>query len=350
MAYRRVARGTDNNGLLLGDLVAGTRVGEFVIEAILGARGTGHIYKATHLVLPRRATIHVLPAADGPVRNVALDLLREACIVDAVDHPGMPRVFECGMLPDRRPWIASELIEGVTVAHLLEARRVSLNEVIALVRDVADILAESHRRGLVHCSVAPTSIVIPAQPRRFALCLVDWVAARVHDSTAPLPMVVGSRYVAPEQASGTSVSGRSDVYSLGRIGRDLLDCATTNDVPPMFAALLESMLADDPSARPSSAEVRNTAAWLASQLAPTEMASQEASTPESASVDWDAALDLDSASPGVPDADSAIIELEAELPNFNGRVSDPVIEVGSGSAPITSEFAATVSGEIGSNR
>ena len=238
MAYRRVARGTDNNGLLLGDLAAGTRVGEFVIEAILGARGTGHIYKATHLVLPRRATIHVLPAADGPVRNVALDLLREACIVDAVDHPGMPRIFECGMLPDRRPWIASELIEGVTVAHLLETRRVSMSEVITIVRDVADILAESHRRGLVHCSVAPASIVIPAQPRRFALCLVD----------------------------------------------------------------------------------------------------------------WDAALDLDAASPGVPDADAAIIELEAELPNFNGRISDPLIEIGSGSAPITSEFAATVSGEIGTNR
>src|SRR5215204_1937057 len=105
MAYRRVARGTDNNGLLLGDLVAGTRLGEFVIESSLGARGTGHVYKATHLVLPRRATIQVLPAAEGAVRSVALDLLREACIVDAVDHPGMPRIFECGMLADRRPWI-----------------------------------------------------------------------------------------------------------------------------------------------------------------------------------------------------------------------------------------------------
>lgn len=343
MTYRRVARGTDNNGLLLGDLVAGTRVGEFVIERSVGARGTGHIYKATHLVLPRRATIHVLPAAEGPVRNVALDLLREACIVDAVDHPGMPRVFECGMLPDRRPWIATELIEGVSVAHLLDTRRVSINEVIAIVRDVADILAESHRRGLVHCSVAPASIVIPAQPRRFALCLVDWVAARVHDSTAPLPLVVGSRYVAPEQASGTAVSDRSDVYSLGRIGRDLLDCAAGNDVPPMFVAVLESMLADDPSARPSSAEVKSTTAWLASQLSPAHAATG----------DWDAALDLDTPPPGLDteaDAEAAIIELEAELPNFNGRISDPLIEIGSGSAPITSEFAASVSGEIGSNR
>jgi serine/threonine protein kinase len=333
MTIRRVARGTDNNGLLLGDLVAGTRLGEFVIEASIGARGTGHVYKATHLVLPRRATIQVLPASDGLVRNVALDLLREACIVDAVDHPGMPRIFECGLLPDRRPWIATELIEGVTVAHLLETRRVAMHEVIAIVHDVADVLAESHRRGLVHCSVAPESIVIPAQPRRFPLCLVDWVAARTHDSTAPLPLVVGGRYTAPEQASGIAVDDRSDVYALGRIARDLVDAAATDDVPPMLAALLDSMVAEDRSARPSSAEVRNTAAWLRTQLTPTPQAS----------VEWDAALpDLEAASSdALPSLDAAISALDAAIP-------EPT-EAGR-SAPITSEFAATVSGEIAPNR
>ena len=302
MASRRVARGTDNNGLLLGDLEIGTRLGEFVIDSRLGSRGTGHLYSATHLVLPRRATIMVLPAAIGAVRSVALDLLREACIVDAVDHPGMPRVFECGHLPDRRTWIASEEIEGQTVAQLLETGCASLTDVIAIVRDVADILAESHRRGLVHCNVSPSAIVIPAQLRRFPLCLVDWVAARTHDSKAPLPLVVGSRYVAPEQASGTVVDARSDVYSLGRIGRDLLDCIVGDDVPPMFVALLESMLAEDGSARPSSLDVRNTAAWLANEHAPS----------------------------------NAVPEPSPEI------TSDAVT-----SAPITSEIAAAVAGEIG---
>jgi len=281
MADRRIPRGTDNNGLLLGDLPAGTRLGEFIIEARIGTRGTGHLYKATHLVLPRRAAIKVLPAPAGAVKNVAVDLFREACIVDAVDHPGMPRVFECGMLPDHRPWIATELIEGITVEHLLATRRVSSRDVIAIVRDVADILAESHRRGLVHCSVAPASIVLPAQPRRFPLCLVDWVAARTHDSKVPLPLVVGSRYVAPEQANAIAVDAKSDVYSLGRVARDLLDCATEQDVSPMFTALLSSMLAEDRDGRPSSAHVKSTAAWLASELgpAPEPTAAEPASAP-----------------------------------------------------------------------
>jgi serine/threonine protein kinase len=300
MAERRLPRGTDSKGLLLADLADGTRLGEFVIERKLGSRGTGHLYQATHLVLPRRATITVLPAAEGALRSVALELIREACIVDAVDHPGMPRVFECGMLPDRRPWIATELIEGKTVAHLLESGNVSLADVIAIVRDVADILAESHRRGLVHCHVEPASIVIPAYARRFRLCLVDWVGARTHDSSVPLPLVVGSAYVSPEQVSATAADDRSDVYALGKIGRDLLQCVLGEDVPPMFIALLESMIVADRTARPSSAEVRNTAAWLAMEHAE---------------------------------------EATAAIP-------EPTSETTQRSAPITSEIATAVTGEI----
>jgi serine/threonine-protein kinase len=207
------------------------------------------------------------------------------------------------MLPDRRPWIASELIEGTTVAALLAARAVTLTQLIAIVRDVADVLAEAHRRGLVHGRVAPASIVIPSELRRFPLCLLDWVGARPHDATTPLPLVVGSRYTAPEQATATSLDDRSDVFALGRIGRDLLDCAARDDVSPLLVALLDSMIAEDPLVRPSAAQVKATAAWLAGELGPE------------------------------PDAEMTV-EMTAELPPER-------------SAPITSEIAATVAGEIG---
>ena len=315
MAERRIPRGTDNAGLLVGDLPQGTRVGEFVIEQRIGSRGTGHIYKATHPVLPRSALIHVLPAAEAELRSVALELMREACVVDAIDHPGMPRVFECGLLSDRRPWIASELVEGPTLADVLDTHRISIADVLAIVRDIADVLAEAHRRGLVHCHVAPASIVLPARRRRFPLCLVDWVGARTLDSTAPLPLVVGSRYVAPEQASGHAVDHKSDVYSLGRISRDLLDRVLDDDTPPMFSALLHSMVATDPALRPSMAEVHRTAAWLVMEME-------------------DRARDVEAV---VADPPTLIAEPIAD---------EPELEITLISEPITSEMAAEVAGEI----
>jgi serine/threonine protein kinase len=286
MPERGLPRGTDASGLLLSDLAVGTRLGEFVIESKLPLRGTGHVYRATHLVLPRRATIRVLPAAEGWMRDVVVEQLREACIVDAVDHPGMPRIFECGMLPDRRPWVASELIEGTSVADLLESLDLTMSQVISIVRDVADILAEAHRRGLVHCHVIPRSIIIPAYARRFPICLVDWVSARTHDSTVPLPLVATGRYTAPEQVDGIAAVERSDVYSLGRIAKDLCECVEEGDVPPMFSAIIDSMLAADRTHRPSSAEVRDVATWLANEQAammqapvPEQLPPQPSSTP-----------------------------------------------------------------------
>jgi serine/threonine protein kinase len=160
------------------------------------------------------------------------------------------------------------LIEGHTVELLLASRDVPVPEVVAILRDVSDILATSHRRGLVHGHVAPASIVYPAHPRRFRLCLVDWVSARTHDSKTPLPLVVGSPYVAPEQANAIAVTERSDVYSLGKIGRALLERAHVDDVSPLLVTLLESMTAESPSARPRSSDVHSTASWLLKELAP----------------------------------------------------------------------------------
>ena len=152
----RAPRATDTDGLSLGDLLPGARVGEYVIEHKLATRGTGHVYGAIHLVLPRRVTIKVMPAAQAWARSVALELLREACIVDALDHPGIPRVYECGMLAE-----AGGRGPRRKARRRLEPRddpRVPLGrsapEAAAIVRDVAAILEHVHDRGLIH---SPTS-------------------------------------------------------------------------------------------------------------------------------------------------------------------------------------------------
>jgi serine/threonine-protein kinase len=265
----RTPRATDANGLLLGDLAEGTRVGEYRIHTRLATHGNGHLYLATHLLLPRRATIKVLPAAGTTTNPLMLELLREACIIEALDHPGIPRVYETGVLADRRPWIATEVIEGRDLAAAIAVRSMAVAEIIALVRDIADILDHAHYRGVIHRNVSPAAIIVPAQPRRFSISLVDWSGARTHDSRSPIPPFPrdsARAFLPPEQLAGQPTDGRGDVYSLGVIARELVSGAPLGTAPPVLVSLIHSMVERDPTKRPTSDRVRDTTAWLAAQI------------------------------------------------------------------------------------
>jgi hypothetical protein len=325
MSDRTPPRATDQDGLLLGDLGEGARVGDYVIERLLPTRGTGHLYKAAHRLFPRHAVLRVLPSARTGSRVVS-SLLREACIVEALDHPGIPRVYESGMLAERRPWIASEWIDGATLAERMETGGVqSLLELATILRDVAAILDYAHGRGIVHRHVVPAAIVIPSATRRFPLCLVDWSAARTHDATSPLPLFPppGSHaYLAPEQLAGAPTDGRGDVYALGTITRDLLGHVGADAAPPLLQSLIESMRAADPADRPTARQVVDAAGWLASQIHDAAaIAAQDDEAPY-ASVEIEAAAEADVESDEAADA----VPTRAPL--------------------ITSEGAPSVAGEI----
>jgi serine/threonine-protein kinase len=260
----RIPRATDTAGLLLGDLHPGDRVGEYVIDAPCASRGTGHVYEATHRLLPRRVHIKVIPAAHTGT-SVGVDLLREACMVESLDHPGIPRVHECGLLADRRPWIATEMVDGVSLAKRYDGDRISLREAVSIVRHVAEILEHAHARGLAHRNVTPDAIVFPIHERRFPLCLVDWSAARTRDSRSPQPMATPTQCTAPEHVHG-NVDERADIHALGVIAHELLRVADPERRPPVFTALVETMVARAPDARPCARIVREHAAWLVLEI------------------------------------------------------------------------------------
>src|ERR1043165_9557922 len=74
---------------------SGARISDYLIERGLPARNTEVAYRATHRVLPRCARVVILNPAFVGVRPVELQLMREACILEALHHPGVPRVYEC---------------------------------------------------------------------------------------------------------------------------------------------------------------------------------------------------------------------------------------------------------------
>jgi serine/threonine-protein kinase len=247
----------------------------------------GTVYRAEHAVLPRRAAIKVMHHELCWTPGMATRMVQEAAILEDVRHPGVVRVFECNVLPDHRPWIAMELVEGETLTQRLEhTPQLPWPEVAKLIADVADVLAAVHTRGIVHRDLKPDNMLLAATDRDFPVRVIDWGVARL----GPLARVTMDGltpgtplYMSPEQAAGKHIAAPCDIYSLGVIayealtgyppydGRTLAEVVSLQitstpiplsdctDAPPELCELVQQMLDKRGPARPMAVDVRKRA-------------------------------------------------------------------------------------------
>lgn len=232
----------------------GDRVGDYAIGEECSDEETSTVYGAIHVLLPRKVTLKVLHAGEAQ-RELAIQMLRAACLLEALAHPAIPRVYECGVLPDRRPWTAIERIEGTSLATAFTQGPIAIADLVVILRDVADLLSHAHARGVVHRRLNADAIVrTPYRP--LSVCVRHWDDALTTDTGA-----------------NVELDARDDVHALGVIAfRALTGCWPSPVVqaadwcphaPLELTALIDSMLASNAAARPSSDEVRERARWLA---------------------------------------------------------------------------------------
>lgn len=233
-------------------LAPGARLGDYQIDRDLADGWNHEAYLATHVLLPRRARIIVLAPAYAADRGAAVTMMREACLVEAMQHPGVPRVFECGVI-DQRPWIAGELVDGIPLSDVIASGPRPVADVLALLRDVAEVLEHAHRRNIVHRNLRP-EVLLQTRDRAFPLCITGWSDARIDDAGVALADL------------------RADVFALGAVAFTALSgsrpsvltaCERCPGAPRALTSLIDRMLAPDPAARPSCAEVRATAVRIA---------------------------------------------------------------------------------------
>ncbi len=269
-------------------------VGSYRLVREIGRGGMGSVFEARHVMLPRRAAIKVMHPELRKQPGMATRVVQEAAILEGLRHPGVVRIFECALLPDLRPWIAMELVEGETLASRLVHRgTLSAYELAALLAEVTDVLAAVHARGVVHRDLKPDNILITPADREFPLRVIDWGVARLGplgrltlDGLTPGTPI----YMSPEQATGKNIAAPCDIYSLGVIAYEMLtghppfDGRTLAEVVSMHLAsdaaplseltkaprelcdLVHRMLDKDPSLRPGAIEIRQFARALAVEL------------------------------------------------------------------------------------
>jgi serine/threonine protein kinase len=234
------------------------RIGDYRVEHQVAYEENAVVYLATHVVLPRQVYLKVTHPGS---RDAAVQLLREACILEALSHAGIPRVYECGVLPDRRPWSTLERMPGVTFARFAGDGPIAAADLVVTLRDVADILRHAHERGVVHGRLTATAIV-RTQRKRCSYAICDWRDAHTFDSEA-------------DQA----VDPRDDIRALGEVAfRALTGVRFEPEVsaqvhcpaaPSELIALIDDMLAE-PVVRPSADEIvqRSLALCDALEIAP----------------------------------------------------------------------------------
>jgi serine/threonine protein kinase len=232
----------------------GARIGDYLVEREVAIEETAVVYLATHVVLPRQA--HVKVTHPGS-KTAAVQLLREACILEALSHAGIPRVHECGVLSDRRPWSAIERMPGALLKQLAGDGPLALADLAVALRDLADILQHAHERGVVHRRLTAAAIV-RTQRRRGGHAICDWTDARTLDSE-----------------TDAGVDPRDDVHALGTIAFRLLTGRPHEPAasaapycpaaPAELVALVDQMVAE-PVARPAASEVFERALWLCDTL------------------------------------------------------------------------------------
>lgn len=269
-------------------------VGSYRIVREVGRGGMGAVYEARHVVLPRRVALKVMHGELRKQPGMATRVVQEASILEEVRHPGVVRVYDCNLLPDHRPWIAMEYVEGETLANrLLHEGCLAAYEVATLLAEVADVLAAVHARGVIHRDLKPDNLILTPTHRDFPLRVIDWGVARLGplgrltlDGLTPGTPI----YMSPEQAMGRNIAAPCDIYSLGVIayealtGRPPFDGRTLAEVvsmhltsepapleelcraPAELCELVHRMLDKHPSLRPGAIEVRQLARSLALEL------------------------------------------------------------------------------------
>lgn len=203
---------------------------------VVGVGGHGAVYEATHELTGRRFAVKLLLRDARELRGLAERLVREAKATSRVTHPNVVEIIDVGVDPEsERLYLIEEFLEGDDLRTRMRARRrMSTQEVRAVIGPVLDGLGAAHAQGVVHRDLKPGNVMLARGadgaevPKLidFGISKVDRRDAR-DDEGGPLTrdgMLLGTPdYMAPEQARGAqSVDARADLWSIGVLLYEML--------------------------------------------------------------------------------------------------------------------------------
>ena len=192
-------------------------LGPYQLGERLGAGGMGTVYRALPLRGGPPVALKLLPRDEITDPNLRARFERESRALAELRHPHVIQVIGSG-IDNGQPWIAMELVEGASLAQLLQRGPLTPGEAVELVEPLCEALTYVHGRGLLHRDLKPANVLL----RRGAPVLTDFGLARRLDQSQRLTQtgeILGTPgYLAPEQCGlGVEPTPALDVYGLGAL-------------------------------------------------------------------------------------------------------------------------------------
>src|SRR5690349_11604846 len=199
------------------------KIGIYEVKSELGRGGMATVYRAYDPRFEREVAVKVLPSellhADPQFR---LRFEREAKIIAQLEHSAIVPVYDVGEA-DGQPYFVMRYMNGGSLSDRIKAGGLTIEDAARILGTIAPGLDEAHSNGIVHRDIKPSNILFDKRGNPY---ISDFGIAKL--SQAQSGNVTGSAiigtpaYMAPEQAQGTEVDGRADIYALGIILFEIL--------------------------------------------------------------------------------------------------------------------------------
>ena len=291
-----------------GALEFGSAFGSYTILELIGAGGTGEVYRARDGMLNRDVAIKVRPAVAPLDADQFAWVRREAQILAALNHPNVAAIYGLEGC-DGAPALVLELVEGATLQERIAHEPIPIGDALSIARQIVDGLKAAHDRGIIHRDLKPANIKLRPDG---AVKILDFGLAKMLQSAGAASrdrgggasgsslavsrtgLVFGTAaYMSPEQARGEAIDQRTDIWAFGCVLYEMLTASPTfygetvedvlavvihrepdwralpSDTPAAVGRLLRKCLAKDADRRLRDlAEVRTTIDDAISTLAP----------------------------------------------------------------------------------
>ena len=197
----------------------------------------GEVYRARDTRLGRELAIKILPTGMAKDRERLGRFEKEARIASALNHPNIITVYDIGW-SGSIPYIALELVDGVTLRQRMDQGPMSIAEIIGLASQIADGLAKAHEAGVVHRDLKPENVMITKDGlakildfglgKYLAPLSVDDNGSTLLNmgaNTTPGAIIGTVEYMSPEQAAGRESDFRGDQFSFGSLLYEMVTTA-----------------------------------------------------------------------------------------------------------------------------